>query len=374
MVMMDKSGMAKRAAWLEDNKVYQGALDGSDGFSFPDEFYDNRLFLFGEIHGYAPPQEFDLAILTHLNERLGVRYYLAELDPAQALVVNDYFVTGDDGKLRLIFDEWAKESAQWGNKEFFKKLQSIRVLNETLPSERKIGFVGVDAPQSDENFNSFAAESATMDASHPAQAINLALIDSAKARDSGSRYHHIIENLEALMSAPSMAEEKIYGFWGFYHVLETVVNDSGRPLAMRAAEMDEFKDGVASMFSSYGPGSFMMAPSEFMPPPVQGKNGEAYVLVPAGMDNPYIQYTSGVNELSLANAEAPVSVFHLDGEDSPYLKGDRFFGGFGLMSMMHPFNVKGSTAEASDYVVYFEKASALTPWKGEAYDASGKAK
>lgn len=367
LVVGDKIGLNQRAAWLEEHSAYRGPADGTAGFSFPDEFYENRLFLFGEVHGYAAPQEFDLALLKHLNERAGVRFYLAEMDPAQATVVNHFLETGDDARVRAIFDAWAETDAQWANKEFFAKLQALRALNNTLADNRQIGFIGIDAPQSADLFSAFSDQIDELDGSHPAQRVNAALIAAAKTRDSEARYVHMIQNIDIAMAMDELDGEKLYGLWGVFHVLEVSVNETGKPLALRLQSKPAFEDGIASLYSVYGRGSQSMMPGAFMPGPIQGPNGEDYVIVPASSDQPYLFYARGIHDLQSAADGVAVSVFAVDGDQSPYGDGDRFVSAFGVMTLMQPFDVNGAPSAATDYIVYFEGSPSLTPWNGTAH-------
>ena len=125
-------------------------IDLSDNAKFPlfnDDFYKNQLFLLGETHGFKNAQVVDLALLKHLNQRVGVRHYIAEVDPTKAYYINQYLQTGQDSTLRLVFASWIAETMQWANADFFRKIQAIRVYNQTLPKIKRIRFVGIDAVQ-----------------------------------------------------------------------------------------------------------------------------------------------------------------------------------------------------------------------------------
>jgi len=114
---------------------------------FDPQFYNNQLFLLGEAHGVQRPQELDLALLKHLNQRAGVRTYVAEVDVCKAYYLNQYLLTGQDSLLQRVFRSWLVEYAQWGNQDFYQKVQQIRAWNETLPVARRIRFIGLDELQ-----------------------------------------------------------------------------------------------------------------------------------------------------------------------------------------------------------------------------------
>jgi hypothetical protein len=123
-------------------------LSLSDGaIRLAEEDYSKRLFLLGEAHGIAVGQQLDLAMLRHLNATVGARYYVAEIDPAQAAWFNAYLDTGDETRLDRVFSFWARELYQWGNDDFRSKLFAIRELNLSLPPERRVRFIGMDRLQ-----------------------------------------------------------------------------------------------------------------------------------------------------------------------------------------------------------------------------------
>lgn len=115
---------------------------------FDSAFYENDVFMLGEVHGYAAPQVLDLALLKHLNQRTGLRYYLAEMDLAQAELVNQYLQTGEKAPLDSLFRGFLLQTnagtSQWGNREFYAKIVAIRVYNQTRPEALRIQFLGVD--------------------------------------------------------------------------------------------------------------------------------------------------------------------------------------------------------------------------------------
>ncbi|GGD08621.1 hypothetical protein [Aquisalinus flavus] len=382
-VLQDKLSEGSDVAYLERNGFSLDPLAEAPEFAFDDSFYDNRLFLFAEMHGYGAPQDFDFALLRHLNERAGVRYYLAELPPSAAFAFNHYLETGDDAQARQVFDDFAAQKAQWGNKEFFAKLEKIRALNMALPDDRKIWFIGVDyltetdfaVTQGDllaEQF-AMAGEAGSSSRRLAVMALQQALLTQTIAANAqgASRYGVILANIETAMASDLLAGEKLYGMWGLFHGMETTVNGS-RPLAMRLAELPAFQPGVVSLMALYAEGSLMMMPSAYLPEPARGPNGDDYVLLPANYDQTYLYYLRGIHPLKKATGDAPVGVFNLDGEGTPYAQGGKLVQAQGIITMMtETFDIEGSASEATDYAVLFQGSAPLTPWGGTAYDIAG---
>ena len=375
---LDARGKEERASYLLEHNVYIGDLGTMADMSFPDAFYDNRLFLFGEIHGVAGPQDVDIALIDHLNENIGLRWYMAELGPETAMAFNHYLSTGDDSRAKIAFDGWADENYQWANKEFFEKLGKIRAANLERPSAQRIYFIGVDRIQHEILADSARNQPfANYDDDHAdtALAINKALLAATRARGTAKRYEHIMANIDLMMADPRIgADEPIYGFWGLFHALQVSVNDTARPLALRLQDHPAFEKGITSLVAVYGPGSMMMWPAQILPGPLQGKEGETYTLLPMGNDNPYMGYTAGIRDLQTAANGADVAIFNIDALPSPYTGSNRFVSASGISTLLQKFEVNGTASEATDYIVYLEGSPALTPWRGAAYDFTGRLK
>ncbi|MCR5888594.1 erythromycin esterase family protein [Hymenobacter sp. J193] len=246
-------------------------LGSKDAFpAFDAAFYRNELFLLGEAHGVQRPQEIDLALLKHLNERAGVRTYVAEVDCAKAYYLNEYLRTGQEATLDLIFRSWNAETSQWANQELRAKFQQIRSWNQTLPKKRQVRFLGLDQLQDLPLAADYLTEllplkglnptlrgqldSVTMLLRQPQQAgAVLAAVAQRALRTLqqpegnhrtalGSRYEdvrhllvgatqnrsnmlvrekNIFANFQALYEAQHLAGQKLYGFWGLAHVLQS---------------------------------------------------------------------------------------------------------------------------------------------------------
>ncbi len=135
----------------QNSLVFTGSQPASYQL-FDSTFYQNEIFLLGEVHGYAVPQQIDLALIKHLHERVGLRYYLAEMDMGQAALLNGYMDTGNPMLLDSLFQGFLAQTyagtSQWGNQQFYDKLVSIQTYNQTLPVDKHIRFLGVDWFQS----------------------------------------------------------------------------------------------------------------------------------------------------------------------------------------------------------------------------------
>lgn len=138
----------KTDTYLETNHTRFGPAESDSYALFDSAFYAGDVFLLGENHGYAVPQTLDLTLLKHLNQRVGLRYYLAEMDVAQADLVNCFLTTGSAAPLDSLFRGFLAQTlagtSQWGNQQFYDKIVAIRAYNQTRPDSLRIRFLGVD--------------------------------------------------------------------------------------------------------------------------------------------------------------------------------------------------------------------------------------
>jgi len=264
---------------------------------FDDAFYQNRFFLLGESHGVQKPQEVDYELLKHLNQRIGVRYYIAEVDATKAHYLNQYLQTGDEVTLMKVFKSWVDETAQWANKDFYKKIQRIRALNQSLPDSRRIRFVGIDRIQDKPLVADYLTEllrnrklpkkarpladslmTQLRKAGPDSVAANTALAWLTDWQVDESRYQRavgpvaadlrqLLTNLSYLKTIkgrettiftnfitvlPTLNNEKLYGFWGFFHVLQSPTADGAKPFAYRVKSSDlPLRDKIVSITLSY---------------------------------------------------------------------------------------------------------------------------
>ncbi|WP_288423660.1 hypothetical protein [uncultured Spirosoma sp.] len=332
-------------------------LDAANPFPlFDDSFYKNQLFLLGESHGFQTPQAVDFALLRHLNQRVGLRHYLAEVDASQARLLNQYLQTGDTTLLKRVFTRWVKQKAQWGNADFYQKIQRIRALNQTLPNRRQIRFVGIDRiqdnPLAADHLSSLFAtvrlsndDRAVVDtllaqlrSSRPDSIVGataLPLLDRFKA-DSASyqrllkstytETRQLLTNIGWLRTIPSreatlfanfaqllpgLNGEKLYGLWGFFHVLQEKPVNSGKPLACRIRESNLYlHDKIVSITFAYLD-SFMMLPSSYLPVEVRTP-GQRFSPVSLFNNDGKMMHTEGIDVMRALTRPRSVTLFALD--------------------------------------------------------------
>lgn len=335
---------------------------------------DARYIVLGEMHGYALPQTFDAALVTYLQKEGPPRWYLAEMTPHEAIAVNEYLAGGGDLYVRAVFDRFATMDLQWANREFFQKLTALRALNETLSDERQIRFIGIDLDREGDLLQVPEPQSAASpDLGDPstARAINDAL--SGVRTEGPSRYKAMKARLTALAQMPGFADARFAGLWGIFHASEVAINGS-EPLA-RWLQDDAapYAGDVVTITSICVGDCFNLMPAAALPGPMAGPNGERYTWVPMGVDNPYFQRPKGIGDLIHALGSDRAALYRIAGSESPYQRGDRLTASSGYLVMMRPWNIGGTAAQMTDYVLLYRDTPPLHPWSGAAYDVSGQA-
>lgn len=324
---------------------------------FDQQFYDNQLFLLGEAHGVQRPQELDFALLKHLNERVGVRTYVAEVDVAKAYYLNEYLRTGQDSTLRLVFRSWVASHAQWGNEAFYQKLQHIRAWNQTLPVSRRIRFIGLDElqdlPLAAEYVRTLIGkrrlpmllrvqfDSVTTLLRRAAPATVLAgvgqrteqelirhekqyrqqigaayddlalLLRNLTYRQRGlDREAVLYANFAALYYTQGLAQEKLYGMWGLAHVLQSPIQGAYAPLATRIRQSQlPLHNKIASILCVFS-GCQMLYP--LAAPVANSQPAQFYTITDKFNHDGPLTVLSGIAELKQRTAPGSTTLYKLD--------------------------------------------------------------
>jgi hypothetical protein len=378
-------------------------------FAIAPEDLNKRLFLVGEVHGIKMGQDVDFAMFRMLNSKLGIRHYLGEFDPAQAAQFNAYLADGDEAHLRRVFSVWVAGNYQWANREFMDKLRKMKALNDTLPPERKIVFIGMDRvqdlPLMAEHLDQLLvavpestwpgqpallaalAASGGLTDNTPEAPLVLAAVEALKTlpitapegTDTANwkalrealanlsdraqvkgREAGITASFERLAGDPDYADVQFYGFWGQFHVLDATIQGA-EPLVRRLQVGDSaFKGNIVSF-------SILNLKSEMMMPAQSFGSKEPYVTIPYTMDSPLLLFAKGINEPKKA-AVGPITLFKMNAEGSPYPGTDKLGSIGGLMSMLQPFTMDAASVGpngAAQYMILAESSPALTPLTAE---------
>ena len=357
-----------KAEWLRVNVVADGPVAGGLSFAFPADFYEQKLILLGESHGVAAPQLLDLELLTHLNARIGLTDYLAEVDPVQGAMLNRYLETGEAAVLDRVFDYWSESGAQWGNTAFENKVRGIRALNLTLPADRRVRFLGVDAVQDWTLFAEWIGEqggsvdaaaltAAAGDRANPEPLADLALAAVASLpqqtpettrlagvlgdlRAKAGREATIFNTYSRAVTSGELGDRPAYGLWGVYHVMQAGVNQT-RPFAMRVKTSDLPAARAMTSIIVLSLDSWVQIPA----PTPQGV--QRMRLNMFNIDGPYVM-VQGAATLKAASEPDRITLFNPRAAGSPLAGGDFM----NIQSSVQRFTLDEPIAPIDDYVQY----------------------
>jgi len=341
-------------------------LGGNNSFNILDEaFYDNQLFLVTESHGYYKPNQLDAELFKQINKKTGLRYYLAEIDFSQAFYINKYLNTGNEAFLKTIYQRWYNEKAQWGSKAGFEKWKNLYNYNLTLAKGKKIIVIGLDEAQ-DLNMNERLLTELAANAKYKSgnkmidsllSFSNIDLdADTAKiflkftrrlASDISSnernykkifksnyfsfqfivrniaskkgRENNIYENFTILYKEYSIADQKMYGFWGRFHGMQDSINGglsfaamlkkSNLPMAAKIVSIPVFCVESASML-----------PTQFLPEMAREK-GTVFSKAAMVNDDSMVYTVDGIKTFRKFVGKNENVLFKLNGASSPFNKG-----------------------------------------------------
>lgn len=376
-------------------------------------FSSNRYIFLGEIHGFSEPQQTDLALFKRLNSKDSFNYYIAEVDDAKAWLLNEYLATGNETLLEDVFYSWKQDTAQWSNKQYFEKFQQLYTYQKSLPVQNKFTVVGVDKPQDliitlryfkmlftktslfvdevrqlekaleeqslplIEQTSKILLEriSSEKDASQQVYGINYVKITLLLNNLQGinqSRDFSMYQNLKNYVAAYELEKEKMYGFLGVFHCLQTSYNNV-TPFA-QLVKMN-LNEKTCTIFGYYTDG-FIMMPyigqmRQMLPAAVVDQmkgphpdfaNTDRYVALPYSnsQSNPFMEKVAEIEKLEALSQPSSVHVFRLTGKDSPFNKQSTYAevnGGMGIQLT----NKSDATTKAFQYIVLIRNVNPASP-------------
>lgn len=362
-----KAQDSNKENYLKSNSATITIGADNDLSIFDANFYNNQVFLVSESHGYYKPQEVDFELFKQINKKNGVRYYIAEVDFAQAYYLNQYLATGDESILKQVYQYWYDQKAQWGCKAGFEKWQKMYAYNKTLASSKKIVVLGLDETQNyDMNvqvLNTLLAKSSYKKGSNP-QLDSLIYFSNTKlvtdsARKSFLKYTRrlndemakktssfkkilkknyfsfqyiisntaakkqreirIFDNFNTYYNEYQLSSEKFYGFWGRFHAMQDSVNGALPFAGMLTRSNLGLKNKVVSI-PVFCLESSSMLPTSMLPPIAQ-QAGTVFSKSPMVNDDSFVYKVKGISILKKITPENGIGIVKLNAAGSPYFKG-----------------------------------------------------
>lgn len=309
-------------AYLEKNQTQ--IIETINEDLFDKNFYESKVFLFGESHGYADNQKLDKQLFLFLNKKLGIKYYIAEIDSLTAKKLNNYLSSDikNDSVLKDFVRAVKIRMPQQSSQELFYKWSELYDYNKNLPDSLKITVLGID-----KNFDDY----------------------SKVSRDSAmeNNFNNSLKNLK-------IENENFYGLFGFYHVLQNKVELGSETFAARLKKAGN----KITSFVSYTIDSEMYLPKnpQFPNPP-----NEKIGLF--NSDGPLV-LVKGINDIKELSNPNAVTLFKINSQNSPYFKSQNLMNIKSRVDGQDIIAEKGThTTDYFQYVFLLRNSKALSKLK-----------
>jgi|AntAceMinimDraft_11_1070367.scaffolds.fasta_scaffold04460_6 hypothetical protein len=379
--------------YLNNNKT----VFNSD-FELDASFYEKQFYIVGEIHGFAKSPEIDFKLFKHLNKRIGVRYYMSEVDFSQAYYLNQYLETGNDSIIHYALENWLVVQAQ-NNRDYYQKWKELYKYNKSLPKEKKIVVLGCDVVSDMTLFkdhlkslldtidytavfanakkrvefvkriksfkgdlqkqNSFKSKygSGFAEISH--------LMETMLQTELSGREEKIFTNFKKLIKTYELENEKIYSFYGNFHALQASTSDGFEPLAAKIKRSDlAMGQNMVSLNMLFND-SEMIMPSNGLPSYLQ--TGPNWSEVAFKYDSLLLFYLQGIKDLMRTSEESSVTFYKMNGINTPYENTNRLMN----VKMLLPFlenqkieiDEKLGSVDYSQYLIFVRNSEAAQPYQ-----------
>lgn len=270
-----------------------------------------NVYILGEFHGFSFTHLFDASFFIYLNKNFGVRDYYSEFFTQDADSLN-LFLSKNSLDLDILYhviNNIAKNNIpQWNTREYYKKWISLYHYNKTLPDSAKLKVHGLLGDQ--KNFDG--------------------------KRDS------IMASILINLRNDNQLSQNIYCLTGMFHAMQERFTNTPEPFALRLKE-EGFNPLSIIQHSS---NSMMFVPKGIYPitPPCE----KAKFFNSDG----WIYYFSHIKDLKIASEKKSVTLYKLNGENSPYYNCHDFVDSHGPYSFMNFYLTPIETNVTTDYFQY----------------------
>ena len=314
----------KTVEYLNKNKIVltQNAF-GKDEQLFDNEAYTSDVILLGESHGVAQVQSIDKELFLHLNKKIGLRYYVAEMDSIRANRLNTFLngTSKDTLLLKNIVIDIRKHIPQQSSIELYQKWADIYDYNRNLPDSLKLRVIGVDT-----DFDK----------------------KSSISRDSA-----MIQNFKDIVKTEKLEGKQFYGLFGLFHVSQSEFKEGSKPFAAR---LKAEGINVTSILCLFVDCEVYFPKNEQYPTPPSEK------LSFFNMDGPLV-LLKGINDFKKASQKGETTLFNLRATNSPYFKSKIALKTNFINQKMEPRNEQLPIVDFYQYAILFRNSPSLTPIK-----------
>ena len=303
----------KKVRYLKNNSV----MIDVRAFDMPAGFIDNpkkncfNVFILGEFHGFSKTHAFDAEFFKYLNKNFGVRDYCSEFFTHNADSLNS-FLSKDSMDSSMVYNviaNIAKDNIpQLNTEEYYQEWISLYKYNKTLPDSAKIRVHGLLGDKNTFNGNRDSEMAATM----------------------------------TKLKNDNKVSQNVYCLTGMYHAVQGRLEGSQKTFALRMKEKGFNTISIIQHTSN----SMMFVPEGIYPmtPP----NEEADFFNSDG----WMYYFSHIKDLKAASKDDGVTLYKLNGENSPYDECHDFVDSRGPLFFTNWYFTPVEGAVTTDYFQY----------------------
>jgi len=350
-------------------------------------FYENDLFLLGEVHEIETSPRVDFALFTQLHEEMGIDTYLAEMDLAQGYYLEQYIKGSNAVPLDEILKEWVVYIGSIST-QFRHRWEKLRAYYATLPEGKKFNLVGIDRTRDltlsrkllleklPAEYHSEIPEElealiawADSDLSEILSSTTFNETDRTLLENmyfNLSEYHQVryrnafmYENFKRYHAQNNWSGKKLYGGFGFAHTLQAYSQ-------MFAGKIKKdttlgYSDKMVSLNTMYVD-SKLTVQSKALPKFMQDK-GQAFTKFNYSQDNRIFLYVKGIADYKKVTTPNSISLIKLDAENSPYKTSTRGTKVKQLISIWEGFDIIDGTAttDYAQYIIFVRNADWIEP-------------
>ncbi len=372
----------KYVEYWENNPNLYETVNQNENFSF-DIFeknaLENDLILFGEFHGTKETIKIDFQFIKYLNEKVGMKTHIAEIDFSQAYFLNEYLKGGNDTIINYVLNSWIIKHGH-NNKDYSDKWRKINELNKSKSdSSLYIQVLGIDKiqdvevtrhhllnlfdnlnvnqkiPTTEKELIEWAKEELnTIISNIDRNSTNQKWIDDVLfiqknlvSFDSQSREEFMLNNFLDLYNSYNLKGQKIYGYFGGAHILQKEMSEK-KDFANMIINSDLPLSKKTYSITTLYVDSYMSAPSEYLPPFI--KDDSEHTKMSITCDNMALLYYYGINDLKNVTKEYSNTFFDINSSNSPYKNSLRLIDNIGLYSLLSGMKITDNEIVTTDYV------------------------
>lgn len=367
--------------WESNPNLYE-TVNQNESFEFKifeKNAIENDLILFGEFHGTKETIKIDIQFIKYLNEKVGMKTHIAEIDFSQAYFLNEYLKGGNDSIINYVLNSWIIKHGH-NNKDYSDKWREVNKLNKSIiDSSLHIKVLGVDKiqdfnitrhhlsnlfnylninceiPLTEKQIIKWAGDKLPAIISRiKRDSINQKWIDDVLfiqkniiSFNSRAREDFMLNNFIDLYKRYHLKGQKIYGYFGGVHVLQKEMNDKnyfGNLIVKSNLPLSKKTYSIATMYLD----SYMSAPSQYLPPLI--KDDAEHTKMTNTCDNMALLYYYGINDIKSVTKEYSNTFFDINTLKSPYKNSLRLIDNIGLYSLLAGMRVTDKESVTTDYV------------------------